>query len=559
VLESERIERRYPKYLTGTGEGGLISFDDLVEFKLQKLEVLAAALVRRFTEIDPLILQSARTRFGNGPAELLRPSNYLGKYSGLLPEKAKQFIDRSVGNLGEDLLLSGVKGGAALTEQGIIATELLAKGDVTGYVNSVSAFGLSALSASDLAGMLATIGTLQQRLSTNPAAFFAGKLREDVDYQYMVFTNSRILETGGPGDPAGNLSAAQMAAYAAKNQNLKFTPLGLLDLIGEYAEKLDPEAAARGREAAFIIDMVVEEVLGYLLAPVTLGVSAAATKALRASAAARKTLEAGGKIATKFGEVVDVVVERGGLVVRVGRRLWHIRPEIAQAIRDLVAAVWDDLSRAGSELLGRADEFFKDLIANPAWCFEVVGDAGLKAARRGKPMTIDDIKQVLMSRFEELGDKIKRANSPDVAPNDFTGTLRGVKQTLPGVKTKLITYKKIDPSIAHSMRSKFNSTDRPAFLKKIANENEVALTKAGLSKTDIAKMKNGEVPSGYQVHHKVPLDAGGTNDPSNLILMKNEPFHKTITNYQNDLIRGMQPGEVRVFDYPIPEGFIYPP
>jgi len=41
--------------------------------------------------------------------------------------------------------------------------------------------------------------------------------------------------------------------------------------------------------------------------------------------------------------------------------------------------------------------------------------------------------------------------------------------------------------------------------------------------------------------------------------MKNDPFHKTITNYQNDLIRGMQPGEVRTFDYPIPEGFIYPP
>ena len=28
---------------------------------------------------------------------------------------------------------------------------------------------------------------------------------------------------------------------------------------------------------------------------------------------------------------------------------------------------------------------------------------------------------------------------------------------------------------------------------------------------------------------------------------------------QNQLIRGMQPGQVRTFDYPIPEGFIYPP
>lgn len=58
-------------------------------------------------------------------------------------------------------------------------------------------------------------------------------------------------------------------------------------------------------------------------------------------------------------------------------------------------------------------------------------------------------------------------------------------------------------------------------------------------------------------HHKVPIDAGGTNDPSNPILMKNEPFHKRITNYQNDLIRGAEPREVRVFDCLIIEVFIY--
>ncbi|MGG1688404.1 HNH endonuclease signature motif containing protein [Pseudalkalibacillus sp. NRS-1564] len=32
--------------------------------------------------------------------------------------------------------------------------------------------------------------------------------------------------------------------------------------------------------------------------------------------------------------------------------------------------------------------------------------------------------------------------------------------------------------------------------------------------------------NGYQVHHKLPLDDGGNNDLSNLILIKNDPNHK---------------------------------
>lgn len=135
-----------------------------------------------------------------------------------------------------------------------------------------------------------------------------------------------------------------------------------------------------------------------------------------------------------------------------------------------------------------------------------------------------------------------------------------MKTTLPGVKTHPIKYTKIDPEVAQAARTRFNSTDRPAFLKGLAKDPEkvAQLKKAGFTDVDIALMNEGRVPTGYQVHHKIPLDAGGCNDPSNLILMKNEPYHKTITNYQNMLIREMKPGDVKQFDYPVPEGFIYP-
>jgi hypothetical protein len=38
-----------------------------------------------------------------------------------------------------------------------------------------------------------------------------------------------------------------------------------------------------------------------------------------------------------------------------------------------------------------------------------------------------------------------------------------------------------------------------------------------LSEDDIARMKDGLNPKGWQVHHNLPLDDGGTNDFANLV------------------------------------------
>ena len=41
--------------------------------------------------------------------------------------------------------------------------------------------------------------------------------------------------------------------------------------------------------------------------------------------------------------------------------------------------------------------------------------------------------------------------------------------------------------------------------------------------------------------------------------MKNEPYHKTITNTHNAAIKGMVESKTRIVDYLIPQGFVYPP
>ena len=141
--------------------------------------------------------------------------------------------------------------------------------------------------------------------------------------------------------------------------------------------------------------------------------------------------------------------------------------------------------------------------------------------------------------------------------HDFTGKLRGEDVTLKNVKTKEITYVKRCLEERQALRKAFDSTERKNFLIKLS-ENEQLLKEAGLSEIDILDIKEGFVPEGWQIHHKLPLDDSGDNSFENLVLIKNEPYHKVITNYQNSIVRGLKEGEIKKIEFPIPEGSIYP-
>jgi hypothetical protein len=71
-------------------------------------------------------------------------------------------------------------------------------------------------------------------------------------------------------------------------------------------------------------------------------------------------------------------------------------------------------------------------------------------------------------------------------------------------------------------------------------------------------MSHGIRPDGWQVHHKLPLDDGGTNAFDNLVLSKYEPYHKVFTNHQNAVTKGLRQGETRLVEFPVPDDFVYP-
>lgn len=139
--------------------------------------------------------------------------------------------------------------------------------------------------------------------------------------------------------------------------------------------------------------------------------------------------------------------------------------------------------------------------------------------------------------------------------NNYLGKLRGESTLLDGITIKEINYIKRDPVEAAMLRKEFNSTVRKGFLNALANSKDAAST---FNTADLVRMSEGGVPNGWSVHHKLPLDDGGTNAFSNLTLIENEPFHKVFSNMQSSVTRNITVGESKVTPWAMPTGSIYP-
>ena len=126
---------------------------------------------------------------------------------------------------------------------------------------------------------------------------------------------------------------------------------------------------------------------------------------------------------------------------------------------------------------------------------------------------------------------------------------------------KNFNFTKRNPDDVAKDRAKFNSSLRGEWLGGLCNDpaQEAALRAAGMNDADIQDIKDGLVPDGYQVHHKRPLDDGGTNTPSNYVLIKNDPYHIALTALHNSQCRDIAPGTTKVLDWPEPQGIVYPP
>ncbi|WNS35895.1 HNH endonuclease signature motif containing protein [Enterobacter chuandaensis] len=105
------------------------------------------------------------------------------------------------------------------------------------------------------------------------------------------------------------------------------------------------------------------------------------------------------------------------------------------------------------------------------------------------------------------------------------------------------------------LRGEFNSTVRPNFLKSLSAHPDAVST---FDSSDLLRLADGKVPSGWQVHHKIPLDDSGTNAVDNLILMQKSPYHSSLSKTQAIITKELPYNASTNVLWPSPNGVIYP-
>lgn len=142
----------------------------------------------------------------------------------------------------------------------------------------------------------------------------------------------------------------------------------------------------------------------------------------------------------------------------------------------------------------------------------------------------------------------------------YRGTVGGKPVDLPHVESVHVNYVKRDRAEYTQLRKDFDNGIRADFARNLVATPEgiAAAKRAGLDDTAITRLQDGKIPQGYQVHHKLPLDDGGTNSFDNLVLIQNSPYHTALTNAQRELVGDLPVGGSREVDFPVPNGDIYP-
>ena len=89
-----------------------------------------------------------------------------------------------------------------------------------------------------------------------------------------------------------------------------------------------------------------------------------------------------------------------------------------------------------------------------------------------------------------------------------------------GVPCRKVIFRVPSKEERTARRLEFEQEKRAEFIKFLAKTQRPALLAAGITKKQIAGMENGFTPHGFNTHHKLPIYGGGTNDFSNLVLIR---------------------------------------
>ena len=199
-----------------------------------------------------------------------------------------------------------------------------------------------------------------------------------------------------------------------------------------------------------------------------------------------------------------------------------------------------------------------DLLSTPPSGRELIKDIVqvLLKSRRNDVVFLDKVNAALLLKHTSAA----KSQSVAVTVYHHTGA-----RSLRGFSYQPVNYtRKPDREQYKQERKDFDRTVRGEWLKHIGRKETEQLRAAGLSQKEIDRMvEEGKPPDGYQVHHRIPLDDGGTNHWDNLILIKDNVEHRALHGYYNPAelrIRQLAYGETATVALPVPpaDTVIYP-
>lgn len=130
---------------------------------------------------------------------------------------------------------------------------------------------------------------------------------------------------------------------------------------------------------------------------------------------------------------------------------------------------------------------------------------------------------------------------------------------LPGMELHEVVFVSQSSRWKAEMRKAFKRARRD-FLKFVGYHHVTECESIGLDAYAIKRLKLGRSPENYNVHMKIPLDYGGTNDFSNLCLIQTHPYHEELHKFI-DMQIALQPPNRRSkkLFIPVPTGKVYMP
>ncbi|GAB5390362.1 MAG: hypothetical protein Alpg2KO_33300 [Alphaproteobacteria bacterium] len=124
---------------------------------------------------------------------------------------------------------------------------------------------------------------------------------------------------------------------------------------------------------------------------------------------------------------------------------------------------------------------------------------------------------------------------------------------------RTMRYHMRSPGKNRQVRGEFRDAKKE-FLAHIVEHCSEELKALGVTYKQMQVMsEKGRSPVGFNVHHKLPIGGGGTNDFANLCFIRNDPFHQEIHKHLDTQLIDMNVGESRQVAIAWPEGMVFVP